>query len=122
MVTANRLTDGAVIYRTVDGDWTTDLAQAAVVSAPAAAELLRARRERRRARRRPYVAPVDLAPNRACCRATCVNASALRAPLSRCPAPRPEADMYVYDEYDWAFLTSASPNFATRCAAACRAS
>ena len=28
-VTANRLTDGRVIYRTATGDWTTDLADAA---------------------------------------------------------------------------------------------
>ena len=33
VVTANRLGDGAVVYRTLDGDWTTDLAQAAVVLA-----------------------------------------------------------------------------------------
>ena len=37
VVTANRLGDGAVIYRTLDGQWTTQLDQAAVVStAPAA--------------------------------------------------------------------------------------
>jgi hypothetical protein len=43
VVTANRLADGAVIYRTADGRWTTRLNQAAVVSAaPAAAELLSA--------------------------------------------------------------------------------
>ena len=41
LITANRLNDGAVIYRTAYGDWTTDFARAAVVStAPAAAELL----------------------------------------------------------------------------------
>ena len=43
VVTANRLTDGAVIYRTVDGGWTTDLTSAAVVNtAPMATEMLRA--------------------------------------------------------------------------------
>jgi hypothetical protein len=43
VVTANRLGDGAVIYRTVEGDWTTRLDQAAVVNtAPAATELLAA--------------------------------------------------------------------------------
>ena len=37
VVTANRLADGAVIYRTAQGDWTNDLATAAVVTtAPAA--------------------------------------------------------------------------------------
>src|SRR5262249_56844678 len=41
VVTANRLGDGAVVYRTVDGHWTTHLAQAAVVTTtPAASELL----------------------------------------------------------------------------------
>ena len=43
LVTANRLDDGAVIYRTVHGDWTTDFDRAAVVTtAPAAAVLLEA--------------------------------------------------------------------------------
>jgi hypothetical protein len=41
VVTANRLGDGAVVYRTVDGSWTTRLDEAAVVrAAPAATELL----------------------------------------------------------------------------------
>jgi hypothetical protein len=41
LVTANRLDDGVVIYRTADGHWTTDFAQAAVVTtAPAATQLL----------------------------------------------------------------------------------
>jgi Protein of unknown function (DUF2849) len=41
VVTANRLPDGAVIYRTADRDWTTRLTEAAVVNtAPAARELL----------------------------------------------------------------------------------
>ena len=34
VVTANRLGDGAVIYRSPDGVWTTDLATAAVVTSP----------------------------------------------------------------------------------------
>ena len=43
LITANRLADGAVIYRTADGDWTTDFDRAAVVTtAPAASELLEA--------------------------------------------------------------------------------
>jgi Protein of unknown function (DUF2849) len=43
VVTANRLHDGAVVYRTHDGVWSVRLADAAVVStAPAATELLRA--------------------------------------------------------------------------------
>ena len=43
LITANRLNDGVVIYRTADGHWTTDFALAAVVTtAPAATELLEA--------------------------------------------------------------------------------
>jgi predicted NAD/FAD-binding protein len=43
VVTANRLADGAVVYRSGDGHWTTRLDQAAVATTvPAAAELLAA--------------------------------------------------------------------------------
>jgi hypothetical protein len=43
VVTANRLHDGAVIFRTRGGAWSTRLAEAAVVdTAPAASELLSA--------------------------------------------------------------------------------
>jgi len=43
VVTANRLGDGAVVYRTIDDHWTTRLEQAAVVdTAPAATQLLAA--------------------------------------------------------------------------------
>jgi hypothetical protein len=63
VVTANRLGDGAVVYRTVDDNWTTDLASAAVVEAPAAAVLLqRAEADGVRAVG-PYIAPVELATN-----------------------------------------------------------
>ncbi len=41
LITANRLADGAVIYRTADGGWSTRFDRAAVVTtAPAAIELL----------------------------------------------------------------------------------
>ena len=41
VVTANRLGDGAVVYRTADGRWSVDLEDAAVVTtAPAASQLL----------------------------------------------------------------------------------
>jgi hypothetical protein len=41
VITANRLADGAVVYRTAGGRWTPHLAQAAVVTtAPAVSELL----------------------------------------------------------------------------------
>ena len=43
VVTANRLRDGAVVYRTADGGWSISLDEAAVVStAPAATALLKA--------------------------------------------------------------------------------
>src|SRR5215510_12442200 len=43
VVTANRLGDGAVVYRTRDGNWSVRLDEAAVVTtAPAATELLAA--------------------------------------------------------------------------------
>jgi hypothetical protein len=61
VVTANRLGDGAVVYRTLDDDWTTDLESAAVVAAPAAAALLqRAEADGVRAVG-PYIAPVEIA-------------------------------------------------------------
>ena len=37
VVTANRLADGAVVYRSRDGGWTTDLASAAIITTSAAA-------------------------------------------------------------------------------------
>ncbi|MBV9971444.1 MAG: DUF2849 domain-containing protein [Xanthobacteraceae bacterium] len=40
VVTANRLGDGAVVYRTRDGAWSTILAQAAVVDTASAATAL----------------------------------------------------------------------------------
>ena len=60
VVTANRLGDGAVIYRTPEGRWTTELAGAAVVTTSEAATALLAG-----ARAEPrivdsYVAPVEL--------------------------------------------------------------
>jgi uncharacterized protein DUF2849 len=61
VVTANRLTDGAVVYRTADAAWTTDLAAAAVVtSAPAAQDLLKSAVADDVGAVGPYVAPVEL--------------------------------------------------------------
>jgi hypothetical protein len=40
VVTANRLGDGAVVYRTLDGQWATKIEQAAVVSTATAASAL----------------------------------------------------------------------------------
>jgi hypothetical protein len=59
VVTANRLGDGAVVYRTEDGKWSTRLDEAAVVTtAPAAAELLAAAAVEDTAAVGAYVAPV----------------------------------------------------------------
>jgi hypothetical protein len=61
VITANRLGDGAVVYRTLDGGWTTQLDQAAVVStAPAAGELLTAATADDLGAVGAYVAPVRL--------------------------------------------------------------
>ena len=61
VVTANRLDDGVVIYRTARG-WSTDMARAAVVTTAAAArELLAAAVADDVGAVQPYVAPVELA-------------------------------------------------------------
>src|SRR5262249_18045608 len=61
VVTANRLGDGAVIYRTADGHWTTHLEQAAVVStASTATELLSAAVADDIGAVGAYVAPVNI--------------------------------------------------------------
>jgi hypothetical protein len=62
VVTANRLADGAVVYRTTDGGWSNELAAAAVVTtAPAATEILSGALADRLRVVDPYVAPVRLA-------------------------------------------------------------
>jgi hypothetical protein len=59
VITANRVGDGAVVYRTLEGGWTTKLDLAAVVStAPAATELLAAAAADDVVAVGPYVAPV----------------------------------------------------------------
>ena len=61
VITANRLGDGAVVYRTADGHWSADLKQAAVAtSAPAAGELLAAAVGDDIGAVGAYVAPVHL--------------------------------------------------------------
>ena len=65
VITANRLGDGAVIYRTLDSQWTTQLDRAAVVStAPAATTLLTAAAADDLGAVGPYVAPVELTSDR----------------------------------------------------------
>ena len=63
VVTANRLGDGAVVYRSADGSWTEDLAAAAVVTTtPGAIELLTAAASDKLRAVDAYVAPVELTP------------------------------------------------------------
>ena len=65
VVTANRLRDGAVVYRTANNSWSTDLADAAVAStADQAKALLVSASGDGIAAVDPYVAPVELAPDR----------------------------------------------------------
>jgi Protein of unknown function (DUF2849) len=62
VVTANRLTDGAVVYWRADGGWTTQLPGAAVAtSATAAGELLAAASVDQTSAVGAYVAPVKVA-------------------------------------------------------------
>lgn len=64
VITANRLGDGAVIYRAADGHWTTRLEQAAVATtAPVAAEMLASANKDDVSAVGPYVAPVHVAPD-----------------------------------------------------------
>jgi Protein of unknown function (DUF2849) len=64
VITANRLGDGAVVYRTTDGKWSAILDEAAVMTtAPAAAELLAAATAEDTLAVGAYVAPVLLGPD-----------------------------------------------------------
>ena len=61
VITANRLTDGAVVYRGRDGEWTTALAQAAVATeVPTARALLAAAADDEITAVGAYIAPVRL--------------------------------------------------------------
>jgi len=65
VITANRLGDGAVVYRSADGSWTKDLAEAAVVTTtPAAIDLLTAALADKLKAVDAYVAPVELTSQR----------------------------------------------------------
>jgi hypothetical protein len=61
VVTANRVTDGAVIYRSADGGWTTELDEAEVTTDPTSARAMitEATADDLRAVG-PYIAPVEL--------------------------------------------------------------
>ena len=64
VVTANRLGDGAVVYRTIDNEWTTRIDDAAVVSTSAAAtELLTSARADGINAVDVYIAPVKVEQN-----------------------------------------------------------
>src|SRR5438132_13487852 len=64
VVTANRLADGAVVYRTADRRWSTRLDAAAVTtSAPVASALLAEAIADDVGAVGPYVAPVTLGPD-----------------------------------------------------------
>ena len=59
VITANRLRDGRVVYRTVDGRWVTELAAASITSSAGDAETwLRAACSDTQRILDPYVAPV----------------------------------------------------------------
>jgi hypothetical protein len=63
VVTANRTSDGAVVYLAADGRWTTRLGEAAVATtAPVASELLATATADDVGAVGPYVAPVTLDP------------------------------------------------------------
>ena len=64
VVTANRLADGAVVYRRADGKWTTRLEDAAVATSTFVAQArLGAARSDDTAAVGAYIAPVALAPD-----------------------------------------------------------
>jgi hypothetical protein len=61
VVTANRVADGAVVYRSADGGWTTKLEAAAVATNPASAHAMIAEATADDLRAvGPYIAPVEL--------------------------------------------------------------
>jgi Protein of unknown function (DUF2849) len=65
VVTANRLRDGVVIWRTADSGWTTELSRAAVVTTtPAAQDLLKGAAADDVGAVGPYVAPVEVTADR----------------------------------------------------------
>jgi hypothetical protein len=61
VITANRVGDGAVIYKRTDGDWATTLDGAAIATDAAAAQALMAEAAKDDLRAvGPYIAPVKL--------------------------------------------------------------
>lgn len=65
VITANRLQDGAVVYRTADNAWSTNLTDAAIVTTAEQAKALLASAAGDGVRAvDPYVAPIELSPDR----------------------------------------------------------
>jgi len=65
VITANRLGDGAVIYRTADGSWSTEISASAVATtSERAKELLAAAAADGVLAVEPYVAPVQFAADK----------------------------------------------------------
>lgn len=65
VITANRLSDGAVVYRTGDNGWSTEIGSAAVATtADQAKALLASAADDGTAAVEAYVAPVELAADR----------------------------------------------------------
>ena len=121
VVTANRLTDGAVVYWRADGGWTTQLPGAAVAtSAAAARELLAAASVDQTSAVGAYVAPVKVAADgqvqpgnlREAIRSTgpTVEARSERA-AKRASRSDGEASMYLYDELDRTLVTERVAEF-----------
>jgi hypothetical protein len=85
VVTANRLSDGKVLYRAADEGWTTRLEAAAVVTTTEAArELLAAAVREDTEAVDAYAAPVAICDGCASSQETCASASVPRARHSRC--------------------------------------
>ena len=88
VITANRVVDGAVVYRRADGGWTTQLDGAAIATnATGAKELMTAAVADDLGAVGPYVAPVKLSPGGHVGRATCANSIRLGGPTIDLPVP-----------------------------------
>lgn len=90
VVTANRVGDGAVVYRRADGGWSTDLSAAAVTTSAAAAQdmIKDAAADGLRAVD-PYVAPVALSTDGRIRPANLREAIRLRGPTIELPISQP---------------------------------
>lgn len=92
VVTANRVDDGAVIYRRADGSWTDKLAAAAIATDAAGADaLLSGARDDDLGAVGPYIAPVKLAADGALQPGNLREAIRLRGPTIALPAAPPPA-------------------------------